>query len=51
MEQSYKEYENTELWNLILKGIDEISENQDIQELTRREYIVGYLCKIIGQNK
>ncbi|USK32580.1 hypothetical protein LIT25_18540 [Bacillus sp. F19] len=50
MEHPYKEYENTELWNLISKGIDDLSENQDLQELTRREYIVGYLCKLIKQN-
>lgn len=50
MEHPYKEYENTELWDLISKGIDELSENKDIQELTRREYIVGYLCKLIKQD-
>ncbi len=43
----YKEYEQTQLWELIDKAIDDLVENQDIELTTRKEYIVGYLCKII----
>ncbi len=41
----YKEYEKTQLWKLIDKAIDDLIKNQDIELTTRKEYVVGYLCK------
>lgn len=42
----YKQFENTALWEVINKGINELSKKNDIEETTRR---VGYLCKIISE--
>ncbi|WP_157406249.1 hypothetical protein [Neobacillus drentensis] len=39
----YTQFENTTLWNLISKIIDDLVENDDIEEKTQREYIVGYI--------
>ncbi|RKP55558.1 hypothetical protein D7Z26_10270 [Cohnella endophytica] len=43
MSHPYHDFEGTLLWNLINNGINDLSNNQDINEMTRREYIVGYL--------
>lgn len=50
MSHPYKQFENTHLWEAINKGIAELVENQDIEETTQREYIVGYLCKVISES-
>ena len=34
---------------VINKGIDDLVESNDIEEMTPREYIVGYLCKLITE--
>ena len=39
----YTQFENTPLWNLISKIIDDLVEMDDIEEKTQREYIVGYI--------
>ena len=44
----YREYEGTPLWRALDKGIADLVENQDLEERTRREYIVGYLCKLLA---
>ena len=49
MSHPYKQFENTPLWMVIDKGIEELVENNDIEETTNRESIVGYLCKIISE--
>lgn len=49
MTHPYKSYENTELWKNINQIMDDLIENQDIIETTKREYIVGYICEnLIG---
>jgi hypothetical protein len=45
MTHPYTGFENTELWMKVNQIMDELIENQDIEEKTRREYIVGYFCK------
>lgn len=45
MTHPYTNYENTELWERVEQIIDDLVKNQDIQETTKREYIVGYMCK------
>ncbi len=40
-------YENTELWKALEKGIRDLVENQDLKEIENRDYIVGYLCKVL----
>lgn len=49
----YVEYEADPLWPLIEKGIADLVKNQDLVEQEDRNYIVGYLCKVIltGQKK
>lgn len=47
MAHPYEIFEGTPLWDVINKGIDDLVENNDIEEMTQREYIVGYLCKLI----
>ena len=47
MSHFYKQLENTPLWAVINKGIEDLVENNDIEETTNREYIVGYLCNLI----
>ncbi|MGY3189989.1 hypothetical protein [Lysinibacillus sp. TE18511] len=44
MNHPYKKYETTELWHVISEAIEELVANQDVEEMTSREYIVGYLC-------
>ena len=45
MTHPYRKYENTELWKMVDQIIDDLVENQDLEETTAREYIVGYFCK------
>lgn len=43
----YVAYEADPLWPLIEKGIADLVSNQDLVEQEDRNYIVGYLCKIV----
>ena len=43
----YTDYEADPLWPLIEKGIGDLVENKDLVEKEDRNYIVGYLCKVI----
>ena len=47
----YKEFEKTGLCKALNKGIHDLVGNQDLKEIERREYIVGYLCKVLTQRK
>jgi hypothetical protein len=47
----YVRWENTPLWKAIEKGVADLVENQDLVETEAREYIVGYLCKIVERRK
>lgn len=51
MQHPYQEFVDTELWNTLWETVDELVENQDIEEMTSREYIVGYLCLKLQQMK
>ena len=51
MPHPYEKYENTELWKKIDQALDKLVENQDIEEITKREYIVGYICKKFIETK
>jgi hypothetical protein len=50
MEHPYKKYESTKLWSILMASINEFVNNNDMEERTPREYIVGYLCKNIEEN-
>jgi hypothetical protein len=43
----YNEFEGSVLWKAIDKGMEALVGNGDVREMTEREFIVGYLCKII----
>jgi hypothetical protein len=47
----YEKYKGTDIWNFLEKGINTLVNNKDIIEKTNRDYIVGYLCKIIIEKK
>lgn len=49
MSHPYGKFEHTRLWAVINKGIDDLVENDDIEEMTQRENIVGYLCKLVTE--
>lgn len=51
MQHPYQEFVDTELWNTLWETVDELVENQDIEEMTSREYIVGHLCLKLQQMK
>ena len=41
----YTEYKKTELWRCLEEAILELEKNKDIELMTAREYVVGYLCR------
>jgi len=47
MEHPYKKFEGSLLWKLVDNSIDKLSNNSDIVEQTKREYIVGLICSEI----
>jgi hypothetical protein len=47
----YKEFEKTGLWKALNKGIRDLVENQDLKETERREFIVGYPCKVVTRRR
>jgi hypothetical protein len=50
-EHPYKKYESHPYWKRIDKGVSDLVESKDLVERTAREYIVGYLCKIVLKEK
>lgn len=51
MKHPYKDYEKTDEWQSIKLAIHNLIENNDIELLTREEYVIGFICKILFQNK
>jgi hypothetical protein len=43
----YKAFEATPAWKRVDRAIGALVRNGDIQEITSREYIVGYICKMV----
>jgi hypothetical protein len=48
-EHPYGNFFGTKIWKAIDKAIEDLVKNQDIEELTHRSYIVGYLCKKLSK--
>ncbi len=40
-------YEGGTLWTLLKRGIADLIDNQDLIESADRNYIVGYLCRVV----
>ncbi len=47
MAHPYEKFEGTPLWDILNKGMNDLVVNGDIEEMTQREYIIGYLCKLL----
>jgi hypothetical protein len=45
----YIEYEGTLLWSLIDEAVDDLVINKDIELTTRKEYVIGYFCKMLHE--
>ncbi len=43
----YAKFEGSVLWRTVEKAVAALAKNEDIQELTAREYIVGFICKTV----
>lgn len=41
----YEKYRGTALWEAVNNAVEKLVENNDIMEETRRDYIVGFICK------
>lgn len=44
----YTEFMGTDLWRRLDRAIGALRKNGDIEELTARRYIVGYLAKTVS---
>lgn len=47
MKHPYKEYETSELWDVVKSSIEDLVENYDIELSTPIEYVVGYISENI----
>ncbi len=50
IEHPYRHFEDSRLWAKINQAIEDLVQNGDIRETTHRDYIVGYLCKMIDDS-
>lgn len=48
---TYKELEQTELWKIVSKSIVDLEANKDIIVTTNKDYVIGYICKMITKTK
>jgi len=47
----YRRWERTPLWRAVEKALSDLVKNQDLVENEYREYIVGYICKVVERRK
>ena len=47
----YKNFEESALWRVVEDAINNLVENDDLEEKTGREYIVGYIVKHIKEQQ
>lgn len=45
----YEAWEGTRTWSTLEAAVAELVENQDLEEMTPREYIVGFLTKRLAE--
>jgi hypothetical protein len=48
LKHPYNEFEESQLWKLVDEAICDLIENQDIKLTTRKEYVIGYICKVLN---
>jgi hypothetical protein len=46
----YKNLEDTPLWRAVSRAVAKLVKNDDIEEKTARQYIVGYLAKTLADD-
>ncbi len=47
----YGQFEGTRQWSVLDRALSELIKNSDLEEKTRREYIVGFLCNALSANE
>jgi len=47
----YMDYEGTPMWSWVSKGIRDLANNRDLVEMEDRNYIVGYICKVVSKGQ
>lgn len=47
MENPYQKYVDSRLWKIIDVVLDDLQDNQDLIITTKKEYVVGYICKAV----
>lgn len=50
MSHLYEKYEGTNMWKTIKDALSQLQVNNDIEIMTREEYVVGFLCKALDEN-
>ena len=50
-EHSYVEFENTRLWRAVEEIVSDLEQNKDLQLMTIREYVIGYICQQLSSSK
>lgn len=48
-EHPYKKFEDTPLWKVVEKAINDLEENQDLEVTTGPEYVIGYICESLAE--
>ena len=48
LKSPYIEFEDRQLWKIVDEAISDLVLNQDIKLTTRKEYVIGYICKILN---
>ncbi len=46
----YEKYMETNIWKVLDRAFSDLVENQDIEERTDRNYLIGYLIKCLEEN-
>ena len=47
----YSQYEKYRSWKIVERAIKDLVGNQDLKELMPRQYIVGYILKLLDKAK
>lgn len=46
----YEEYKKSKYWKIINESMEDMKNNNDVELLTRTEYVVWYLVKKLEEN-
>jgi hypothetical protein len=51
MKHLYAEFEKTPLWKAVDEAISDLEKNRDMELITTRENVIGYICQQLAQKK